>query len=258
VCLTRGYTDPSRYDRLMDRNRSIYEVINRQRAQQYPLIIWHEGDISPEHQEYILAKELNADVQFVSVSDVFRLPDGLTEQDLVEYWSVGYRLMCRFHSYYIWQYARHFDYILRLDEDCTLTSAASDLFEWLAESEGDFATAAYLPEPHELTNQTLAPFARAFAANAPHGIGKGGPYNHQFPYTNFYVTRTAFWLQPDVQRFLHAAISKREFLRFRWGDAPVLGIALSQFAAPGKVLRISRIGYTHASHDWRFEPETHT
>jgi len=98
VCLTRGYPDLRDYDLLIERNRSIYETMNRHRTRQYPLVVWHEGNILPEHQRYIASLELNSDLRFVDVSPVFQAPEGLKEEDLVEYWTLGYRLMCRFRS----------------------------------------------------------------------------------------------------------------------------------------------------------------
>jgi hypothetical protein len=254
VCLTRGYKDLSRYDALIERNRSIYQIINRHRARQYPLIVWHQGNISSEHQRYIAARELNRDLRFVDVSATFQLPKAVRKQDLLENWPLGYRLMCRFHSYCIWQYAARFDYVMRLDEDCTLTSAAFDPIESLSAAGGDFAAACFVEEAHKLTNQTLAPFAETLADVLRPGICRASVYNHKFPYTNFYVTRTAFWRQPVVQRFLYAVIRNGDCLRFRWGDLPVLGIALNMFATPEKVYRVSQIGYRHASHNWTVEP----
>jgi hypothetical protein len=254
VCLTRGYPDLQGYDSLVERNRSIYQFVNRHRARQYALIVWHEGNILPEHQRYIAARELNDDLRFVDISEVFRLPAGTREATFVEDWSVGYRLMCLFHSYYIWQYTTPFDYVMRIDEDCTLTSAGFDPIESLSRAGGDFGTVEFMAEPHEPTNRTLAPFARRFAAALHPDIPEATIYNQVFPSTNFYVTRTAFWRQLEVQRFLYAVTRSRNFVRFRWGDAVVLGIALNMFATPGKVHRISHLGYRHASHNWTIEP----
>jgi hypothetical protein len=178
----------------------------------------------------------------------------VTEEDLVEHWPVGYRLMCRFHSYYIWQYAAQFDYIMRLDEDCTLTSVAFDPIQSLARAGGDFAAACFVKESHDLTNQTLAPFARKLAIALRPGKKEASVYNDAFPYTNVYVTRTAFWRRPEVQQFLFEVISNDEFVRFRWGDSPVLGIALNTFAVPTNVYLMSKVGYRHGSHNWTVEP----
>ena len=254
VCLTRGYADLRRYSQLIERNRSVYEIINRRRTHQYPLIIWHEGNIPAEHRSYILAQELNADVRFVDISAVFRLPAGLTKRDLMETWSVGYRLMCRFHAYYVWHYAEQFDSVMRLDEDCSLISVTFDPIESLCAAGGQFAAAAFVSESHDLTNQTLAPWATRYAATVFPRTRTARPYNQVFPYTNLYVTHTAFWRQPEVQRFLYAAISERDFICLRWGDLPVLGVALNMFATPDRVYRIPHIRYRHASHNLTLAP----
>jgi len=247
VCLTRGYRSFSGYTPLIQRNRSVFEVINQYRRRQYPLIIWHEGNIPLEHQRYIAAFERNADVRFLDVSRVFRLPRTLKECDLMEGWSVGYRLMCRFHSYYVWKYSRQFAYVMRLDEDCILNSSLGDPIELLSEVDGDFAAVDFVSESHRLTNRTLGRFVEQFAASLYPGAGPN-PYNQVFPYTNFYVTRTDFWRRPEVQQFLDAVRRERDSIRFRWGDLPVLGVALNMFAAPEKVYRLSQVGYTHRSH----------
>jgi hypothetical protein len=201
-----------------------------------------------DHQRYILKRESNAYVRFVDVSAVFRLPRGIKESELIESWSVGYRLMCRFHTYHIWQYTRQFDFVMRLDEDCILCSVAFDPLKCLSEAGIDFASAAFVKETHELTNRTLAPFVSRYADLIYPRMRNSNLYNHSFPYTNLYVTRTAFWRRPAVQRFLNAVMRERDSIRFRWGDLPVLGIALNMFGRPRKVARILNITYRHASH----------
>jgi Glycolipid 2-alpha-mannosyltransferase len=255
VCLTRGYPNVRGYHHLIERNRAIYEIINRNRTRQYPLILWHEGNIPAEHQRYIAGQDPNEDLRFVDVSRVFRLPMSLRERDLVGGGTVGYRLMCRFHSYYIWQYTRQFDYVMRLDEDCTLISAAGDPIALLADAQGDFATAVFTKESHQLTNHTLPVFVQSFI-EATQADTQFSPYNQDFPYTNLYVTRTAFWRQANVQQFLDAVRRERDSLRLRWGDLPVLGVALNMFAAPEKVYRLSGIGYRHGSHNWTIAAES--
>jgi hypothetical protein len=247
VCLTRGYKDPSGYRKLIQRNSSIYRVLNKNRPQQYPVVIWHEGNIYPEHQKLILSKEWNADVRFMDISPAFAWPHGWTRADLEEGWSEGYRLMCRFHSYYVWYYAAEFEYVMRLDEDCILNSVAFDPIEALSSCGGDFAARLFVGETHRLTNLTLASVARKYAHEVG-GRSRRDPYDQRFPYTNLYVTRTAFWRRAEVQRYLFDMISRPEFIRYRWGDLPVLGVALNLFARPGSVYRIPGLVYRHESH----------
>jgi hypothetical protein len=248
VCLARGHHNFSDYDQLIARNRSIFETINRYRSRHYPLVIWHEGNISSKHRRYILAREANRDVRFVDVSLVFQAPDWVAG-GLQEDWLLGYRLMCRFHIYYVWQYANEFVYVMRLDDDCILRSVAADPIEWLAATGRDFGAAAFVAETHALTNRTLPHFvADCMKVIHPSAAQALDLYNQGFPYTNLYVTRTAFWLQPHVQWFLYAAISQPESIRFRWGDLPVLGVALNAFSVVDRVGLIPGLVYQHESH----------
>jgi hypothetical protein len=247
VCLTRGYSHLGEYTHLIERNRSIYEVINRERKYHYPLLIWHEGNIPVEHQLYILAHEWNNDVRFIDISRIFQLPPKIDERDLKEDWSVGYRLMCRFHFYYIWKYTKGFEYVMRLDEDCVLLSSSEDPFGVLSDLLGDFAAPSFTPESHRLTNRTLSAFVHNLPATRSSKTQP--PYNHIFPYTNCYVTRTAFWREPEVQNFLESVRQNLNSICLRWGDLPVLGVALNLFADPGKVHRLPQLSYWHGSHN---------
>jgi hypothetical protein len=64
------------------------------------------------------------------------LPEGLKKTDLVEAGRLGYRLMCRYHFWCIWQYTSAFDYVMRLDEDWVLHSMAFDPIESLSRAGG--------------------------------------------------------------------------------------------------------------------------
>jgi hypothetical protein len=249
VCLTRGYRDVRQYAPLIARNRSIYDSINRFRSDEYPLVIWHEGNVTEAHQRHILASDPNSDVRFVDVSVLFRLSGDSSISDLMEDWQIGYRLMCRFHIYHIWQCCRQFQYVMRIDEDCVVCSTEIDPIEWMSRQRSDFAAAAFVAETHELTNRTLPGFVAQYLGLLHPDRSFAGIYNHCFPYTNLYVTRTAFWLGVDVQRFLYAIIREPASIRFRWGDLPVLGVALNIFAREDSIAVLPKLVYRHGSHD---------
>jgi hypothetical protein len=161
VCLARGYRDSRGYDQLIARNRSIFETINRRRSHQYPLIIWHEGNISSEHQRYILAEEANRDVRFVDISLVFRAPDWVAG-GLPEHWRVGYRLMCRFHSYNVWQTVKGSSTLC-----VSMTTASLARLRLIRSSGWLLATAISgpalsSPKTHALTNRTLPLFVTEY------------------------------------------------------------------------------------------------
>jgi hypothetical protein len=244
ICLTRGYDDLGGYDALIIRNKSIFDRINRFRARPYPLLIFHEGNIPDKHQQHVLTFERNSIVLFVDVSSLFRASAFVDHATFAETWSLGYRLMCRFHTLHVWQCCRDFEYILRLDEDCVLESVEQDPVDWTRENDHDFVTAQFVGEAHELTNQSLPAFVTRYRAAMGETEGASQPYDQLFPYTNFYVTRMSFWRRRDVQRFLCAATREPDALRKRWGDLPLLGLALKMYC--GQVAEIPGIIYRHS------------
>lgn len=55
VALTRGYSDLNGYYSLIQRNLAISSHI----GSQFPLVLFHEGDITAEQQEILKNKRLN-------------------------------------------------------------------------------------------------------------------------------------------------------------------------------------------------------
>jgi hypothetical protein len=54
--LTRGYSNILQYDLLIKRNIFIYENIINKSNFEFDMIIFHEGNISQDHQNYISEK----------------------------------------------------------------------------------------------------------------------------------------------------------------------------------------------------------
>ena len=71
VALTRGYPEQKNlYDELLQRNKSIYEHINKKRDYPADIILFHEGNISEKDQSY-LTKESAEPLKFINVSKYF-------------------------------------------------------------------------------------------------------------------------------------------------------------------------------------------
>ena len=65
VALTRGYPEQKNlYDELLQRNKSIYEHINKKRDYPADIILFHEGNISEKDQSY-LTKESPEPLKFI-------------------------------------------------------------------------------------------------------------------------------------------------------------------------------------------------
>ena len=70
VALVRGYKELDKYDDLLRRNSGIFKHINSKLAYPLKLILFHEGNISSDHQNYILSNSPE-DIEFINVSSEF-------------------------------------------------------------------------------------------------------------------------------------------------------------------------------------------
>ena len=224
VTLTRGYQNPQHYNSLIQRNISAHKYINAKKT--HDVIIFHEGNIPPGHQDYIKERSGNLDMQFTDISPV---------------WSGGYPGMCRFYSYDMWNYLRDYDYIMRIDEDCVVTRSDIDPFSYIGNNV--FLKTASWEESHQPTNSTLPAFIEKITDIQPSRF-----YLHQFPYTNVCLSSVSFWLSDEINKVLKQIATDNMQITHRWGDLPVLGSLLNIYA-PDRVGLFTNFEYTHASHN---------
>ena len=127
VALTRGYpNDQSQYQTLIKRNASIHKSINQHRNNAADIILFHEGNISDLDQHYIKSNSQD-EIKFVNVGKYFDERELVLEGD--SKFNFGYRIMCRFNMYYIWDEVKEYDYILRVDEDIEISNFDPFIFE---------------------------------------------------------------------------------------------------------------------------------
>jgi hypothetical protein len=248
VLLTRGYPRLEYYQKLVTRNIHIYDNFNRHLEEQYPLIIFHEGNISEEHQTAIIDSSRNQDITFVSIGKDFTWPENVPMQTIQDNgFHPGYRLMCRFNCYQIWKYVKDYDYILRIDEDTYIGELKYDLFQYMQDNNLDYMVSRFCEETHKLTNETIPAVAHELLGDR----WTEDMYNQHdlwVPYTNLYAAKTSLFLQQDVQIFLRKLCNNPMFLTHRWGDHVVMGIVLKAFSSKDKVTHIHNFQYMHGSH----------
>lgn len=232
IGLTRGYpNNQSKYSDLLLRNSKIYENINSKLLNPYKLIIFHEGNISFSDQKYI-QKNSPEDLQFIDISNLFN-----------KYSSTdGYKIMCKFQMYYLWQYVKEFDYVVRIDEDVFIEKYDEKTIQKMAKKNIDFYFSKLSYESHIPTNKTLPFFIKKH-----YGLKNIKFYNHLFPYTNFYISKTNIWLIPRVNELLKKIAESTEQIEFRWGDLPVLGCLLN--LENFNYQRLKKLSYLHDSHN---------
>ena len=232
-CLTRGY--PGRqmmYGRLIERNTAIKNCIGTQ----WPLVIFHEGNISENDQQFIQKFTTDLKIRWVAVSLQFLNGPDVPEETIRTFYDgscyPGYHCMCEFHMCDVWDHLKEFDKVLRIDEDCIINGAWIDIFDSVTD-ETPYSTPTFDVETHELTNKT---------------IGEWCPeYDKSMPYTNVFIAKMSMWLREDIRNFTNEIKKNRGCIKFRWGDAPIHGLILKKFSVPYAIMK--KYAYFHGSHN---------
>jgi hypothetical protein len=246
VGLVRGRSAIQGYSKLIRRNRLLHRNFNRRFG--YPVIIFHEGNILPEHQRVM--SRLTPNLSFVDLSGkAFVTPSHLPAEYRIE---IGYKHMCRFYAMQIYDFVREFDYILRLDDDSFLESPIQyDLFGYMAQQEFVYGYVHKEDEYHQETVATLPRFTQGYIQK--HGIDikcSLSDIDVLYYYSNFTITQVAFWHQEKVQDYLRAVDESMGIYQFRWGDALLQTLALKMFCDPNQLHYFQDFRYSHDSHQW--------
>lgn len=242
VCLTRGYPHVEMYNKLIDRTNKINECFKS-----IEHVIFHEGNIPIEHQDYIESK-CHEPINFVHVD--FSIPKDIQiPMETFKTWRdgscyPGYHRMCEFNFCDIWSYVNGYDIMIRIDEDCIINGNKwQEEFNSFLNSENVFSCLTYNNnnrDTHELTNKTLPEFLKR-------NFGTDEMYK-SLPATNLYFTRINFWKRKDVKDFIKKIKLSNGCIMYRWGDAPLIDICLNMFAE-NKIDKIKNCEYFHGSHN---------
>jgi len=236
-CLTRGYPHPFMYSRLAARNKSIEKFIGGSSD----LVMFHEGNIHPDHQRIIEAETPTLKFKWIQVPFQFpgdvQLPDETINTFRDGRCYPGYHVMCEFHTCDVWDHLKDYAVVLRVDEDCILESEKwAYVFECVS-PEVPYRTPMFDVETHEMTNMTL-----------PMWLGEdAGFYDQTMPYTNVFVTRMDVWNREDVQAWIERVRESRGCIKYRWGDHVLHSVILKKFGIGHGTM--DGYNYYHGSHD---------
>ena len=245
AALVRGYEETASYSSLIKRNKYIKKNITSKINCPYELLIFHEGNIPEEHQQYINSKSPEV-YNFIDVSEDFKYDKSIiSEVPDLERFNIGYRLMCRFNFFHIWKYVNKYDFLIRIDEDVIVKKFSKSLLDNL-NNNFIFGTADLSSESHEYTNISLPEELKKIFDSTNTDF-----YNHLFPYTNFYISNIEFWNNNDIQILLREISNNKLQLIHRWGDLPIIGSILNFKNIEIKILK--GISYSHLSHKNRFK-----
>ena len=265
VGLVRGYDSWYRYKQLIERNDRIHRYFNYK--YNYPIIIFHEGNIKKKHQHKL--KSLTPNISFVEVTNFHDLPYvkhnifkriyrialkkvcKITFPDSMN----GYKNMCAFYAFKIYDYLKDFDYYWRLDEDGMLMKEISDNpFEVLKNSNAYYGYIYSGVDQHIQTLNTLMPYVKNYIKENNIKVkGNMDEINMDNYGSNFMVTELSFWKQAEVQKFLEEVKRQNGVQQYRWGDANIQALALKMFCVQEKRIKLTGFHYYHASHHQMIE-----
>ena len=221
VVLTRGYDDINKYRQLIKRNKSIlknlYDV-------SIDIIIFHEGNINIQHQEYIQSQTPLLKIIFVNLKEknnAFKTEkSNLPIYPPTNRWGFGYRHMCSFWFCDFFDYLEEYDSIIRIDEDCVIDFSLDELFFQLQEKTIVFGK---MIRDHDFVTKGLNEFTLQFIKTNLIDSNKG-PKNPYGPYTN--VIGMNMGLLRKNQTILNYIqnIQRSNYIYiYRWGDLPLWG-----------------------------------
>jgi len=257
VALTRGYNDLSRYDVLIKRNISIYEkisVINNN----FDVILFHEGNITDEQQNYIQSKTPLLPLKFFNVKEVgtknaFNDSLNIVNNELCPptqlslSFSLGYKHMCHFWSIDFLQYLKNYKYIMRLDEDCIVTKIDVDVFNHMNVNNLKYLSPCFQEQDDPNVIVGLEKLWNEFIS-----VNNIVPYKNfndvRCPQTNFMVIDVDYFnTNETINNILKTIDNCHGIYSNRWGDLPIWGLILSTLVDKKLYKEITDISYYHGS-----------
>jgi hypothetical protein len=247
--LTRGYNDISMYGSLIQRNEAISTFLHDKTV---PLLIFHEGNITEEHQTVIRGETPELTMQFIDIKK-----DGLAfrrEKESIPHlrgnqgndFGIGYRHMCHFWFVDFWHFVEDYDIMIRIDEDCEMESSLDSIIQNMVDSPKNACLwSGKIDEDKDFVCVGMNQFTRDFI-----GDGASEKYPPCGPYTNFIGMRLDR-LRDSGTRLMDyvSAIEKSNGIYLnRWGDLPLWGEAVTYILGHDSLVIDKEIRYYHGSH----------
>jgi len=206
------------------------------------------GTIPPEQWGY--PPKIN-----VTIADEYRKV--MEQRGIIYGGSVSYRHMCRFFSGFIHKHplVRKYDYMMRLEPDVDFYCDIDyDIFKFMRDNEKVYAF-NMLPKEIPETIPSLFPLVLHFAkfrqVNSTFLRFFMDPrtmdYNMCHAWTNFHVVKLSFMQSDEYEDFWDYLDAWGGTHYERWGDAPIVSLAVGLFLNKSQVHFFNDIGYRHSS-----------
>jgi hypothetical protein len=248
--LTRGYGSCEQYAMLIRRNSAIYENI---KSANIDHLVFHEGNITTEHQQYIQSKTPNLPLKFIDISDIaFKKEKEQVKIIDVAHVNVNYRHMCHFWFVDFLNASQMYDKLLRIDEDCFMQSSVDDIFAQLESH--TFVAAKMSPDSVPTSrglNALTIDFIRANKSSLPFAVDNVNDVRiSQGPYTNLIgYDLKAVRQNVTFHKYLETVDKSDNIYERRWGDLPLWGESIYYIFGEKSMKIDKNIRYYHQSHN---------
>ena len=256
VVLTRGYDKISMYNKLILRNVNILKNLNDLSIE---IIIFHEGNILKNQQIYIESQTPVLNIKFINIKEKGR---AFTDKSYIKRspecsrYPIGYCHMCSFWFVDFWNYLEDYDYILRIDEDCSIDFNIKDVYNTLEEKVACYGTWVrddedYVKRLHEFNLKYFKinnlPMYSSIDENYYDKIN-GTFWNSKEtgPYTNIIGLNLSKLRNNENMKKYIETIKYSDFIYiYRWGDLPLWGTVLKYFFSKEEHIKLKNIKYIH-------------
>lgn len=257
ICvLTKGYSDTSEYNQLVNRNNALASTLGHD-AKLFDYFFFHEGNIPDAHQAFIQASTPALQMTFINVADDFvreLVPSSNSNEFCHSTWlsdsfPFGYKCMCRFWLHRFLQYTTDYKYVIRVDEDCVVQGLPlAQITNDMHDNNQYYMTPVFVGADEPDVVVGLNEFVENFiASNASCDIQT--PVYDRNPYTNVAIFDADYFRNSNlIMAFCDAVDKSGSIFINRWGDLPLWGVILSCFVPDVHYGVDTRIKYLHGSH----------
>jgi hypothetical protein len=248
--LTKGYNLNSEYAQLIARNQSIYETLYKHHPELYDVVIFHEGNITPEQQTYIQSATPKQPLLFKVV--VFNTKLKTNESlcpptPLSKEFSMGYKNMCHFWSFGFFNYLDKYDYVIRIDEDCIVNKIDPNIIDKYMRNGTKYSSPFFQGNDHADVIVGMETFFKSFMDK--HNI-KPKKDSIRCPYTNMFIMDISYFKRNNTIMYLFQSLDESNCIwSNRWGDLPIWGYILSYLIDENDYIEDKDIQYKHGSHN---------
>ena len=259
AALIRGYEKLEKYQDLIARNQSI----NKHCSNEFANLLFHEGNISVAHQRYIQGFTPDMPLKFINLKTAapktaFNDRKNKINNQLCPPTSrsnkfrLGYKHMCHFWFIDFLDYTTDYQYLIRLDEDCTFHKFDNNILKFMEQKNQVFISFYFrkfdVPDVTVGMTELVKEFALENNIQLKHKLEQS--HNSvKCPYTNCMVIDCEYFRNNDTFRNFQNKVDESSCIYSnRWGDLPLWGLVLWYFEDAERYEEVTTIGYRHGSH----------